>query len=279
MNFPFFRGQSSVDFELMPAIGRERKVVCDITIFDEERNLIEMAKYKLPDVFRNDLLPLELLSLLQHYGIPTRLLDVTENALVALYFACCEYGDKDGEVFVFKNNDLDVANYPVTNAIADSYRFAKGTFCPLNLFYGDVISQPYFLEQKRSNEICHETNSAGGRWIERCCRHPIFVYAPNRSMRQQIQRGRYILFPNRISDYGSSGEKCFESLIDPIPKDHDCIVKRITVPSKDKKTILKELTLFGISKEALFGDSIDIVCENIKQSFIDKVKGSSQCWN
>jgi hypothetical protein len=40
---------------------------------------------------------------MQHYGLPTRLLDVTENSSVALFFACNEEREKavDGKVFFF----------------------------------------------------------------------------------------------------------------------------------------------------------------------------------
>ena len=265
-----FRGQSDIAFELMPSLGRNRKSACDISIFNEERNLIEMVKFKLPEVFHDGLQLLELLALLQHHGIPTRLLDITENALVGLYFACCSNNDKDGEVFAFKSNELDVTNYLVTNAIADSYRFSRGTFCTLDLFYGAVVSQPYFLEQKQIHEICNDTLESGGRWIAECCKKLFFVYAPTRNLRQKMQCGRYILFPNRIALYGNSDKFCFETVIDPISKNHDSICGRIIIPREAKGQILKELKLFGISKEILFADSVDIVCEEIMNTFIKK---------
>lgn len=268
-----FRGQSSSEYALLPSLGRNRNYAVDISIFNEERNLIELAKYRLPDVFHDNLQPIELLSLLQHHGIPTRLLDVTESALVALYFACCSNDDKDGEVIIFKYNELDVANYPVINAIADSYRFSRGTFCELGLFYGAVIKQPYFLEQQQMTSICFENNGEGGKWIRDCCKDPLFIYAPTRILRQQIQCGRYILFPNHIEPYGEKGDYCFETKIDPIPKDNEVIAGIIKIPKEAKNMILLELSLMGIREDTLFADNIDIVCKSIVDICKARVKG------
>lgn len=281
---PLFRGQADVDYKLLPYIGRDRESKFSITILNEERNLIDTAKYKMLDVFRNDLSPIELLALLQHHGIPTRLLDVTENALVALYFACCNEYEKDGEVFAFRHNEI-TTNYPLIEAIADSYRFAQDSFCLIDLFYERVSEQPYFLEQKGTLkaifEINEETlnNTFGvhnlGEYIEKLCSNPLFIYAPIRSVRQQMQRGRYILFPNSIEDWEVKKDvkiKAFTTKINPIPKDHECIIGRYIVPSNAKETILQDLKLFGISEEILFCDNIDIVCKNIKHSFQDKVE-------
>ena len=56
-----------------------------------------------------------------------------------------------------------------------------------------------------------------------------------------------------------------------MPKDHNCICKRIIIPKEVKNQIMKELKLFGVSREILFADSVDIVCEEITNTFKRKI--------
>ena len=283
---PLFRGQASVDYELMPALARNQRHLeehgLQKGIFDEERNLIEMAKYKLPDIFRNDMQPLELLALLQHYGIPTRLLDITENALVALYFACCSEPNKDGEVFVFKYNELDVTTYPLANAIADSYRFAN-TARKIKDFYSDVIKQPYFIEEPNLPSI---PDKQIARFIAKNCYDSVLcIHAPIRSERQKVQHGRYILFPNTVTfpQKDSSTletDPMFMPMLTKLDKDSDnMILARIRIPKELKEMLLRDLALVGISEDFLFGDDIEKVCAGIKKSFEQKIRPTFQSNN
>ena len=261
-----FRGQCDKDYELIPSLGRYKNG--DVDIHFVEQNMVEMAKNRMPEVFRDHSLePIELLSLLQHYGIPTRLLDLTEDALVALYFACESEMKRDGEVLIFKSYVDDIKDYPIVNAIADSYRFVSGSFCSLSLFYADVIKQPYFLEQLVGNKICHKTDEEGGKWIEDCCQNPIMVHAPTRLKRQEVQRGRYLLFPNEIKHLGDDEKGYFSQRIQPLSKNDKTIIGRIIVPASAKQTIINELRLLGIKRGTLFSDSVDIVCDEIKKDY------------
>lgn len=147
-NVHLFRGQPNINYELLPSLARYKKWQVDksgcthirnFLLQQIERNLIEDAKFRLPDVFSRDLLPVELLSLLRHYGIPTRLLDITENALVALYFACISDFETNGEIIVFLSKEGQIYNPPIINAVADTYRFVKDSTCTISTFLQRAI--------------------------------------------------------------------------------------------------------------------------------------------
>ncbi|WP_254261132.1 FRG domain-containing protein, partial [Lactobacillus helveticus] len=63
---------------------------------------------------------------MQHFGLPTRLLDVTTNALVALYFACQSHLDSegyetDGIVTMFiSNKTQNIDNYTYYSSRSDT---------------------------------------------------------------------------------------------------------------------------------------------------------------
>ena len=65
-------------------------------------SFLRMLLASQPQEFSGDLTTLERLVRMQHYSLPTRLLDVTWNPLVALYFSSTEDQKEDGEVIVFK---------------------------------------------------------------------------------------------------------------------------------------------------------------------------------
>lgn len=94
----YFRGQDNVDYEnTCPSLFRNEKY------YANESNMINDFIAKYPDLFKDCQNNVDRLALMQHYRLPTRLLDLTTNALIALYFAVENNNGKDGVVYVFNN--------------------------------------------------------------------------------------------------------------------------------------------------------------------------------
>lgn len=103
-----YRGVPNHSFTLKPKAGRRTS---GYACADEEINVLQQFKIhacRFIDKTPTD--DWQWLALMQHYGVPTRLLDWTTNPLVATYFAVESCPDTNGAIYLIDHRVFPIAN-------------------------------------------------------------------------------------------------------------------------------------------------------------------------
>ncbi len=95
-----FRGQACSEWKLLPKVGRP-----EFAGVDDLELLGHWKRFAAPYVGPNTLSEWDWITLAQHHGLATRLLDWTLNPLAAAYFAVISHYDTDGVISCFAVED------------------------------------------------------------------------------------------------------------------------------------------------------------------------------
>lgn len=253
----FYRGQANSNFELLPSLYRS-------TIWEEkEDELYHDLIVKCPNNFQNKKRHIDILKEMQHYSLPTRLLDITQNPLVALYFAVSEHEGQDGELVMFYHSNK------IKNASSDTIEI----LCALASLPFRTKQNLYKVAQKANNikdfnkseftkKLLHEIKLAIGSF-ENIIKHDDllgiqFVKPLQDNPRIVRQNGYFIVNGLVGTDKGALISKYDEQRYKV-----GSVTKRFIIPHDKKMDILRELSLLGINKSTIYPE-IDKVSEYLK---------------
>lgn len=251
----FYRGHGDTTYELVPSIYRDSGWIRNEHVIFQELVLRCPNDFQLSGPTFNTLVKM------QHYALPTRLLDITTNPLIALYFACVGGGAADAEVIVFKIPKDEIRYYDSdrVSLISNIGRLPEHTRFPRSNniiefnFNDDVIKlvreiqreKPYF--EARVNPV--DISSV-------VCVKPVLD-----NPRIIKQDGAFLLF-------GVEGEKGRPA---SVPDKYLLTSKefKIVVRGSDKVKVLEQLESLGITRSTIYPE-IEHVAGYLKDRYRDK---------
>ena len=235
----FYRGHSSrLKYRLEPSILRKDDRGNFIYRDAEDRMYRELLVSNSVD-FHGDVYTLDRLVRMQHYSLPTRLLDISSNPLIALYFACKSNPDDDGEVIVFSMDPSQIKYFDSDTAscIANLTRLPRDSKELIDYSSNDVRK---FNKQPAVKRLLHfvkeEKPFFESRLDPRHLRSVICVKGKHTNSRIAFQSGAFLLFGQDTTlDEGGTPE---------------ISVQRIGV--SNKQAVLMQLDQLNINESTVF---------------------------
>lgn len=235
----FYRGHSNrTKYRLEPSILRRDEKGNYIYRDAEDKLYRELLVSNSID-FQGDVYTLDRLVRMQHYSLPTRLLDITSNPLIALYFACKSHSTQDGEVIVFsmEREQIKYFDSDTASCIANLTRLPKSSKDSLDFSSLDVKKFNKLTPVKQLLHFIKEEKPFFEARLEpKHLKSIVCVKGKHTNSRIAFQSGAFLLFGHDSTlDEGGTSE---------------ISVQRISVTNKD--IVLKQLDQLNINESTVF---------------------------
>ncbi|SHN30700.1 FRG domain-containing protein [Rhizobacter sp. OV335] len=236
----FYRGHSNrTKYKLLPSLFRTNEGGEPIYRDAEDTMCRELLVSNSAD-FQGDVYTLDRLVRMQHYALPTRLLDITSNPLIALYFACMSNPDDQGEVISFSMERATVKYFDSDTAscIANLSRLSKASKDSLDLLNDANIAD--FNQRQSVKQLLHFIKEEKPYFDDRIdpehLRSVICVKGKRTNSRISFQSGAFLLFGEEatLKEEGSS----------------TISVARIAI--ENKAGLLRQLDTLNINQSTVF---------------------------
>jgi len=263
----YFRGEASLGWHQNASLFRESVVNNgngNEVDWSMEKNLVKSAQLYFPEAFKDCPDAIGRLVKMQHYGLPTRLYDVTSNPLVALFFACNAEFEKDGVVLYTKRNTQlhTMADINILADLAEMLDYSEKTVEDMYEYLRVYDRLPHVSDERRMKRFLFE------HVVESFLFQPPFDN--ERIKRQQgamIFSALMMPFGNDVKEYKKLKKRLKDMRSKELPESisgflfSKCRVVNLrnmfedscfVIESKNKFQILKELDKFGINEAFVY---------------------------